>query len=193
MRTIRSRLMKVTGILLSMLFMFSVPVHAGVNVPVDIEIPITYIVNGNVNTAGGDSFTLTPDDPNAPMPDGQVGGTKTIQIKQEGSYSFGTIHYDRPDVYWYTITRNVTKKKGVTKDTSVFRAKVIALNDGHGYVLVYKKDSTKKCELVYIDQVAPQTGEKNTLIYLGTGFISAILLLLLISSFRKEKKRKPKA
>lgn len=193
MQTIKSMLTKTTGVLLSVLFLLSVPVYAGTNIPVDISIPITYIVNGNATTAGGDTFTLTPDDPDAPMPDGKIGGTKTIRITQEGSYSFGTIHYDRPNVFWYTITRNITKKKGVTKDNSVYRAKVIALNDGHGYVLVYKKDSNKKCELVYIDQVSPQTGEKNTAIYLGMGFISAVLILLLFSSFKKEKKKHPKA
>ena len=35
-------------------------------------------------------------------------------------------------------------KKGVVKDTSIYRAKVIALNDGHGYVLVYKNGSDEK-------------------------------------------------
>ena len=38
------------------------------NIPVSIDIPVTYIVSGNDKTAGGDTFTLTPDDPAAPMP-----------------------------------------------------------------------------------------------------------------------------
>ena len=64
-------------------------VFARENIPVTIDVNITYIVDGNVSTAGGDKFTLTADDPRAPMPEGSEGGKKTIAISDEGSY---TIH-----------------------------------------------------------------------------------------------------
>ncbi|MBR4091433.1 MAG: hypothetical protein IKK28_11260, partial [Mogibacterium sp.] len=83
------------------------------NIPVSIDIPVTYIVSGNDKTAGGDTFTLTPDDPAAPMPPDSEGGKKSIKISGEGTYSFGEIYYDRPEIWWYTITRDVTEKKGV--------------------------------------------------------------------------------
>ena len=162
-------------------------VHANENIPVTIEIPLTYIVNGNEDTAGGDRFVLTPDDPAAPMPEDASGGRKTINVEGEGSYSFGTIYYDRPEIWWYTITRELTEKKGVTKDNSVYKAKVIALNDGHGYVLVYKDGSDDKSELVYTDRVAPETGDTNTLVYAATAFAAASALMLMIL-FRSRKR-----
>ena len=139
---------KAAGIILGafILFLAFMPVtsFAGKNIPVNIEIPVTYIVNGNDEKAGGDKFTLVPDDPNAPMPGDAVGGKKTITIGEEGSYSFGSIHFDRPEVWWYTVTRDITEKEGVTKDNSVYRVKVIALNDGHGYVLAYLEGRDEK-------------------------------------------------
>ncbi len=167
-RTITS----VTGAALAAMIILSVimplPAFAGENIPVTIDITVTYIVDGNVKTAGGDSFILEPDDPASPMPEGTEGGKKRITITDEGSFSFGEIRYERPDVYWYTVTRDLTDRKGVIKDNPVYRAKVIALNDGHGYVLVYRKGSDEKEELVYKDRVAPATGDGNPLIiYLG--------------------------
>ena len=134
-------------------------VFAGTNIPVTVDITVTYTVEGNAETAGGDRVTLTADDPSSPMPGGTEDGKKTITLRDEGTYSFGDIHYDEPGVHWYTITRELTKKKGVTKDGSVYRAKVVALNDGHGYVLVYKEGSDEKSELTYVDRVAPETGD----------------------------------
>lgn len=134
-------------------------VFAGTNVPVTVDISVTYIVKGNEKTAGGDRFILTADDPASPMPAGAEEGKKIITISREGSHSFGDITYGKPGVHWYTITRELTEKKGVTKDRSTYKAKVIALNDGHGYVLVYKSGSDKKQELVYTDRVAPETGD----------------------------------
>ena len=184
---------KTAGIILGafILFLAFMPVtsFAGKNIPVNIEIPVTYIVNGNDEKAGGDKFTLVPDDPNAPMPGDAVGGKKTITIGEEGSYSFGSIHFDRPEVWWYTVTRDITEKEGVTKDNSVYRVKVIALNDGHGYVLAYLEGRDEKHELTYEDRVAPETGDHNSLIiYAGLAFSAAAALILLEGARRKNRK-----
>lgn len=162
---------------------------AGENIPVIIDIPITYIVSGNDRTAGGDSFTLTPDDPAAPMPADSIDGEKTIKISREGTYSFGEIYYDRPEIWWYTITRDVTEKKGVVKDDSVYRAKVIALNDGHGYVLVYLDGSDDKHELVYKDRVAPETGDSNEFMLHLVILASAVSMLAVLAIVREKTKK----
>ena len=162
-------------------------VHANGNIPVTIDIPLTYIVNGNESAAGGDRFVLTPDDPAAPMPEDASGGRKTIDVRGEGTYSFGMICYDRPEIWWYTITREITEKKGVTKDDSVYKAKVIALNDGHGYVLVYKKGSDDKSELVYTDRTAPETGDTAPLIYAAIACAAATALTAMML-FRKRRR-----
>ena len=168
----------------------SVPsvVYASENVPVTVEIPITYIVHGNDKTAGGDIFVLTADEPETPMPEGSENGKLAIDISREGTYSFGEITYERPNVWWYTISRETTKKKGVTKDDSVYRAKVIALNDGHGYVLVYKDGSEKKHELVYEDRVSPDTGDTSRLLFYGMGCAASAAALLLAVIRRRNRR-----
>lgn len=178
------------GLLVPVLMLIAavpLPAFAGENIPVSISINLTYIVKGNDKTAGGDTVTLTPDDPAAPMPPESEGGKKTIKINKEGTYSFGEIYFDRPGVWWYTITRNVTQKKGVTKDESVFKAKVIALNDGHGYVLVYREGSDEKQELVYKDRVAPETGDTGGLMAYAVVLASAACALALLAAIRRSR------
>lgn len=157
------------------------------NIPVSIDIPVTYIVSGNDKTAGGDTFTLTPDDPAAPMPPESEGGKKSIKISGEGTYSFGEIYYDRPEIWWYTITRDIKEKKGVTKDDSVYRAKVIALNDGHGYVLVYREGSDEKQELVYKDRVAPDTGDSAEFVAYAVVLAAAACALAVLAAVRRSR------
>lgn len=184
----------VTGVLLAALIVISaflpVRVFAGENIPVTVDIKITYIVDGNAGKAGGDRFTLTADDPGAPMPAGTVDGKKTITVKEEGSYGFGDIRFESPEVFWYTITREVTEKKGVVKDSPVYRAKVIALNNGHGYVLIYKNGSSEKTESVYKDRVSPVTGDDSVIIiYAGMMAAAAAALTVFAAAGRRNRKK----
>ena len=185
-----------TGVLLAALMSVSillpVPVFAGGNVPVTVDIKVTYTVDGNAETAAGDRFTLAADDHGAPMPEGAVDGRKTITIPDEGSFSFGDIRFERPDVFWYTITREVSGKKGVVKDGSEYRAKVIALNDGRGYVLVYKKGSSEKQELVYRDRTTPATGEDNSIIIYSVTAAAAAAGLAVFAGTKKRSRKKGK-
>ena len=184
----------ITGMIMVVMMLLAAVMPASVsaaeNIPVTIDIPITYIVNGNEKTAGGDRFTLVPDDTDAPMPGDATDGKKTITIRKEGSYSFGPIYYDRPEVWWYTISRELTEKKGVTKDDSVYRAKVIALNDGHGYVLVYLEGSDEKHELVYTDRVAPETGDSTSLIFYSGLMAAAAAALAILAAFKLKNRKK---
>lgn len=167
-------------------------VFAASNVPVTVDIAVTYIVEGNSGIAGGDTITLAADDPSSPMPGGSKAGKKTITIRDEGTYSFGDIRFEKPGVHWYTITRDLTKKNGVSKDGSVYRAKVIALNDGHGYVLVFKEGSDEKTELVYTDRAAPETGDTGQLLLyccLTVAAAATLAALTVYRSWRQKKKR----
>lgn len=165
-------------------------VFAGTNIPVTVDITVTYTVEGNAETAGGDRVTLTADDPSSPMPGGAEDGKKTITLRDEGTYSFGDIHYDEPGVHWYTVTRELTKKKGVTKDGSVYRVKVAALNDGHGYVLVYKEGSDEKNELTYVDRTAPETGDTARAAVCCIMMLSAAAALAAAAAIRIRNKRR---
>ena len=191
------RITAVTAVLMAVLILFTSlaasHAFAGSNIPVTIDIPVTYIVEGNAKMAGGDTVTLTADDPSSPMPGGTEAGKKTITMKNEGTDSFGDIYYEGPGVNWYTITRKVTAKKGVTKDDSTFKAKVIALNDGHGYVLVFKEGSDEKSELVYVDKVAPATGDtQSLLLYCGITIAAAASLAVYTASRAKNRRRETK-
>jgi hypothetical protein len=195
MNNLKYRKAAAAGMLIAVLITIAaslpLPVFAGENVPVTIDIRVTYIVNGNAGTAGGDRFSLTADEPGTPMPDGKTGGTKTITIRDEGSYSFGDILYERPDVYWYTITRETTDKKGVVKDEPVYKAKVIALNDGHGYVLVYEEGSDEKTELIYTDRVAPETGDRSmTAMYFIMSLAAASAFAALLAAGKGKRKKR---
>ena len=180
------------AVLLAILMLLASYMPAGVfadsNIPVTVGITVTYIVAGNPDVAGGDTVTLTADDPSSPMPGGAEEGKKTITISNEGTYSFGDIHFEKPGVHWYTITRNLTWKKGVAKDSSVYKAKVIALNDGHGYVLVFKSGSDEKTEAVYSDRVAPATGDTGwMMLYCGTTITTAAALAVLAALRSKHR------
>lgn len=183
------RITVLLAVLLLLTFCNPAGVIAGSNIPVTADIAVTYIVKGNEKTAGGDTVTLTADDPASPMPGGTEAGKKEITIRKEGTYSFGEMHYDKPGVHWYTITRNVTKKKGVTKDGTTYKAKVIALNDGHGYVLVYKQGSDEKSELVYIDKVAPDTGDTGRILIDAGITLAAAVSLAAFAVFRTGKRK----
>ena len=170
-----------------------VRVSAAASVPVTVDIAVTYIVEGNADIAGGDIVTLEADDPSSPMPGGTKDGKKTITIGDEGTYSFGDIHYEKPGVHWYTITRKLTEKEGVTKDGAVYRAKVITLNDGHGYVLVFREGSDEKTELVYTDRVAPATGDAGQLLLYCGMTATAAAALAVFSALRSRRKKKENA
>ena len=96
-------------------------------------------------------------------------------------------------MHWYTITRKLTEKEGVTKDGAVYRAKVIALNDGHGYVLVFREGSDEKTELVYTDRVAPATGDAGQLLLYCGMTVTAAAALAVFSALRSRRKKKENA
>ena len=112
---------------------------------------------------GGEfSFTLKPSasNPNAPMPDDAVDGTKTVTNNADGSIDFGTIDYtlentwgvtpladalaasgeERVQTFTYEVTENVPaeeeKMEGVTYDTGTKTFTVTVKDDGAGNITV---------------------------------------------------------
>lgn len=182
-------LVAVIAAVMMLIAMLPSAVFASENVPVTIEIPVTYEVNGNVSRAGGGTFTLTSEDSASPMPKDAKDGNAVLTIENEGTYNFGEITYTTPGEYWYKVTRDAKTSKGATIDSSEFRVKVIALNDGHGSILAYRNGSDKKSELIYRDQVTPKTGDTNNrIIYLAMagGIAATIALFVLIRHRAKE-------
>ena len=112
---------------------------------------------------GGEfSFTLKPSasNPNAPMPDGTVKGSKTVVNDADGNVDFGTIDYtlentwgvtplantlaasgeERVKTFTYEVTENEPtegeKMEGVTYDTSTKTITVTVKDDGAGSITV---------------------------------------------------------
>ena len=112
---------------------------------------------------GGEfSFTLKPSasNPNAPMPDGTVNGSKTVVNDADGNVDFGTIDYtlentwgvtplantlaasgkEREKTFTYEVIENVPaeneKMEGVTYDTSTKTITVTVKDDGAGKITV---------------------------------------------------------
>ncbi len=112
---------------------------------------------------GGEfSFTLKPSEsnPNAPMPEGAVDGSKTVKNDADGKVDFGTIDYTlentwgvtplpntlaasgekREKTFTYEVTENGPaeneKMEGVTYDTSTKTITVTVKDDGAGNITV---------------------------------------------------------
>lgn len=156
------------------------------NMPYTVSVPIEYAVKGVIPDAGGDTFMLTPSGSGEPMPDGSDRNVSRIRIKKPGKYSFDEIVIRKPGVYEYSIRRNVTEKKGVRKDDSVFRVKIVAENTGEAHVVTYISGSEKKSPVVYTDRVSvfgtPKTGDDIDPVYIGMFICAGIALMLFFIS-----------
>ena len=111
-----------------------VRVSAAASVPVTVDIAVTYIVEGNADIAGGDIVTLEADDPSSPMPGGTKDGKKTITIGDEGTYSFGDIHYEKPDGHGYVL---VFREGSDEKTELVYTDRVAPATGDAGQLLLY--------------------------------------------------------
>ena len=177
------------AVLAACVMLLPAKVLAAGNIPAKVDIGFTYTVKGDAQRAGNDSFTLTAEDPLSPMPPESADGKKTIKVDGEGSYSFGAITYLKPGIHWYTISRELTESKGVKKDDTVYRVKVTALNDGHGYVSVYRDGSDEKTEPEYTDTTTPETGDgEELMLMLGLTGASAAALAAFAATFIRRRK-----
>jgi len=104
--------------------------------PVSIDPPVQKIVKGNPSTAETFTFQLKAVTADAPMPDDQVGGTKTITIAGSGSKEFGEINYYEAAEYTYEITEIAGSAKGYTYDDTKYFLAVVITADKEGRLSV---------------------------------------------------------
>lgn len=165
------------------------------NEPVTISIPLKYEIENekSIKDKISTTFTLTAVNENNPMPDGKIGGSKTVTMNGSGTIDFGEITYITPDAYTYTVTRSSTGIKYLTEDNTEYEITVCALSTGEGNVIVKIKGEDEKSELLYkdiYDAPAAKTGdEQNLLHYLNFFFISAALLLMMFAGNMKKNDR----
>lgn len=98
--------------------------------PISMTLPfIEKIVDGEAPETTF-SFVMTANG-NAPMPEGTVDGKKIISITGNGIAELGTIQYDAPGVYTYTLTEINEHVSGWTYDPAVYTLTVtVTLEDG---------------------------------------------------------------
>ena len=157
------------------------------------SIDIRYHLNGdNSNTDEPVVFILSAEDEDTPMPDGAKGGIRTLSMDHSGRQNFGTITYDKPDVYRYTVSRKYSSQDGKL-DQSVYDVSVTVLANGSTDLVIEKKGITGKlAEIEYTDRIgrkklpAPDTGDQTEIIHWILRFLIAMLALILLILVRRE-------
>ena len=148
---------------------FAADAFGAENVPCSVDIPVRYELGDQAGTV-----RLIADDPEAPMPAGSRGGVKDLTLRGSGETSFGTIRYERPDIYTYTVRRS--------GDDTVYHVRVIATSDGQSSVVVMKEGVQGKTDLSFSSSVKSlplsDGGSPGT----GDGFALLLWLMLCTAS-----------
>lgn len=172
-----------------------------------------YEVEGSLHN-GSFTFVLTADDPSFPMPEGSLNGVKKVSIGPNSSFSFGDIMFKTRGKYNYTVSREVTKSKNMTYDTSTYKVQVSVFNDGTVASVIIKDGSSGKVDQIkysdkYVndtssddkdtDKVTNKDKEKDQTVTGRTGYktgdflpyiLFAVLLILIIAAVIVYRKRK---
>lgn len=157
----KHRTVRLAAVLLVLFTALVTPVQvclAGENVPVTVEIPVRFAIEG-----ASASICLSADDPEAPMPAGSRSGRKELTVRGCGETTFGEISYERPDVYHYTVRQIAAC--GACRDESVYHVRVIAESSGEGTLVITKEGREGKCEIAFgaassaLRGTSPATGD----------------------------------
>ena len=93
----------------------------------------------------------------APMPEGSVNGSCTLEIVGNGTESFPPIEYTRVGIYEYTIRQTIGTNKYVKYDASVYDVTVYITNkEGGGLaaiVVAFKNGSTEKSSDIIFENI----------------------------------------
>lgn len=105
-----------------------VAAFADTSYPSNPSNPATIPVSQTVNSGSGTfTYTLTPEDSSAPMPDNVKDGKYTFTLKDTASTSI-VIGSTTPGTWYYTLV--VEKQDGFTFDTTRYRLGVQYVTDG---------------------------------------------------------------
>ena len=102
-----------------------------------VDPPVRKTVFGNPNRDSTFRFTLTANEMPQPMPQGSVGGVKTIEVVGSGRGEFGVWSYDRAGTYYYTVRELNTGLSGYTYDTTVYTITDM-VSEKNGQLVVYR-------------------------------------------------------
>ena len=82
--------------------------------------PVRKTVSGNPGNDSRFTFKLVARKSSYPMPEGSLGGTKTLSITGSGEAEFGTWSYNEAGTYYYTVYEVNGREKGYTYDDAVY-------------------------------------------------------------------------
>ena len=99
----------------------------------------------------GFTFVLTAQDANAPMPDGQTGGTVSVLRTGPGPFSFGSIRFVSPGTYRYQVTETAGNALGYVYDPAKYLVEVTVTEGQNGLTakVTYAKDGAATNAVVF--------------------------------------------
>ena len=134
-------------------------------------------------------FTLSASE-NAPMPE-----EDTIVINKSDKdhiKGFGTIEFDKPGKYTYTVREVKGDAKGMKYDTKKHKVTFEINDDGNGNLVVKGGDDiirTVKVTNTFSNNTSVDTGDTNDILLYSATLISSLLILLIMLIIRRRKGR----
>ncbi len=173
-----------------------------------VSIPVKHEITGGKYT-GDDrfEFILTASGDNTPMPAGSNGRTRSVTVSGSESPDFGSITFEYPGAYYYTVSRAQKNYDRLDADDSVFTVMVAKFNDGITETVIWNEDGEKVDGITYTDvyeaplqRSTPKTGDqefrKAALRWMitGAGALALMAVILVASAAgrlsRAERSRK---
>ena len=157
----------------------------------ECDIPVTCRISDDIPVDMGLDFTyrLEADSSDCPMPKGSDGGRKTVHMTDSGEVDFGTIRFDKPDVFHYTLMETTAEKGRFRRDKAVYHTTLVADTDGNVNIIVNNDNGKKPEKIEFVNSYlpkevktrnAPKTGDsaglrKYVLLLLVCGLAAAAL------------------
>ena len=97
------------------------------------------------NIPKGHTFTyeLRANAEGNPMPEGSLYGVKTVKMKKSGRVNFGSIEFDHPEVYYYTMRETTSEWGNFKPDPTEYTVILIANNDGQVQTVIQNNKGEK--------------------------------------------------
>ena len=125
-----------------------------------IEISGRHVIENNREIKSGrHTFVLTASG-DVPMPEGSSGGVKRVTINSNEEFSFGSIVYEKPGSYEYTVSREIVESDELIQEDATYKCKVEVIADMTA-VVVFEKIGTegKPNRIEYRDTYIPPKDE----------------------------------
>ena len=149
------------------------------------------IVDGIPKKAGKFTFVLKADDASYPMPDGASNGVLKVTVEGGGLYEFGTITYDAPGVYTYTMYEEAGKENGYTYDDTVYSVKVTVTSQNGNLSCVQEISSggVAADSAIFVNRyIEPtNTGDLLNPVLWASVLAVAVIAIIVILLVRKKK------